>query len=122
MKRILVYPGSVTDLLSLPALIWLGYKSDNLSNPGKILVRFNGMHTHSLRKIVLPISAGFGHYSGSIDGDRRAIEFECHIGSYLDPRNEGIALILPLEVEFLNSAGIGRHQWRPISNPDLLCS
>ena len=58
MKRILVDPGSVADLLYLPALIWLGYMPDNLRNPGRVLVGFNGTQTHSLGEIVVPISMG----------------------------------------------------------------
>ena len=42
IKRILVNPGSATDLLYLPALIRLGYKPDNLRNPRRVLVGFNG--------------------------------------------------------------------------------
>ena len=49
MKSMLVYPRSMTDLLYLPDLVLLGYKSDNLRNPGMILVRFNGTQTHSLK-------------------------------------------------------------------------
>ena len=48
MKRILVDPGSAADLLYLPTLIWLGYKPNNLRNPRRILVKFNGTQTHSL--------------------------------------------------------------------------
>ena len=48
MKRILVDPCSVAYLLYLPALLWLGYKPDNLHNPGKVLVGFNGSQTNSL--------------------------------------------------------------------------
>ena len=45
MKRMLVDPGSAADLLYLPALVQLGYKPDNLHNPGRILVGFNGTQT-----------------------------------------------------------------------------
>ena len=57
MKRILVDPGSSTDLLYLPALIRLGYKLDNLRNLGRVLIEFNGAQTYSLGENVLPISA-----------------------------------------------------------------
>ena len=57
MKQILVDPGSVVDLLYLPALIQLGYKADNLRNPSRVLVGFNGTETLLLGEIVLPISA-----------------------------------------------------------------
>ena len=58
MKRILVDPSSAADLLYLPSPIQSGYKPDNLHNPGRVLVNFNGTLTHSLGEIVLPISAG----------------------------------------------------------------
>ena len=58
MKLILVDSGNATDLLYLPALIGLGYKSDNLWNSRRVLVEFNGMLTHLLGKLVLPISTG----------------------------------------------------------------
>ena len=57
MKRILVNPGSAADLLYLPAMIRLGYKTDNLHNSGRVLVWSNGTLTHSLGEIVLPILA-----------------------------------------------------------------
>ena len=58
MKHLLVEPGSATNLLYLLALIRLDYKLDNLSNPGRVLVGFNGTHTNSLGEIMLPISVG----------------------------------------------------------------
>ena len=58
MKLIFVDSGSITNLLYLPALIRLCYKSNNLCNPRRVLVGFNGMQTHSLGEIVLPISMG----------------------------------------------------------------
>ena len=58
MKRILVDPGSVADLLYLPTLLRLGYKIDNLHNPRRVLVSFNGSQTSSLGEIVLPVTAG----------------------------------------------------------------
>ena len=48
MKRILVDLGSATDLLFLLALLRLGYKPDNLRNPRRVLVGFNGSQTNSL--------------------------------------------------------------------------
>ena len=58
MKRILVDPGNAIELLYLPALILLGYKLDNLCNPRRVLVGFNGPLTYSMGEIVLPISMG----------------------------------------------------------------
>ena len=58
MKFILVDPASAVDLLYLLALIWLGYKPNNLHNSGRVLVEFNSMQTHLLGEIVLLISAG----------------------------------------------------------------
>ena len=36
----------------------LGYKPDNLHNPRRVLVRFNGMLNHLFGEIMLPISTG----------------------------------------------------------------
>ena len=58
MKIILVDPGSATDLLYLPALLCLGYKPDNLHDPRRVLIGFNGSQTNSLEEIVFPISGG----------------------------------------------------------------
>ena len=120
MKHILVDLGSASDLLYLPALVRLDYKLDNLRNLGRFLVRFNGTKTHSLGEIVLPILVGPVTLYPTYD-DRRAIKFQRHIELYLNPCNEGTALFLPSDVEFLNSARTGRHQWRPTSNLGLLC-
>ena len=57
MKQILVYPSNVVDMLYLPALLCLCYKPDNLHDPGRVLVSFNGSRTNSLGEIVLPVSA-----------------------------------------------------------------
>ena len=43
MKQILIDPGSVADLLYLPTLLCLGYKPNNLRNPRRVLVGFNGL-------------------------------------------------------------------------------
>ena len=58
MKCMLIGLGSVVDLLYLLALVWLGYRLDNLCNLGRILVGFNGTQTQSLGEIVLPILEG----------------------------------------------------------------
>ena len=58
MKPILVDSSSLAYLHFLPALLWLGYKPDNLHNLGKVLVSFNGSQANSLREIVIPVSTG----------------------------------------------------------------
>ena len=57
MKRILVDPGSVADLLYLLSLLYTSYKPNNLRNLERVLVNFNGLQTNSLGEIVLPILA-----------------------------------------------------------------
>ena len=52
---------------------------------------------------------GSDYYLGSVNGDRRAVKLQCHTGSYLDPRDEGIAIFLSLKVEFSNLIGTGGH-------------
>ena len=57
MKRILVDPGSAADLLYLPTLR-LGYKPDNLRDPRRVLVSFNGLQMNSMGETVLPVLIG----------------------------------------------------------------
>ena len=42
----------------LPSFLRLRYKPDNLRNPGRVLVGFNGTHTTLLGDIVFPIMTG----------------------------------------------------------------
>ena len=56
MKRILVNPNSVANLLYLPALLCLGSKPDNLRNLRRVLVGFNRSQTNSTGEIVLSVS------------------------------------------------------------------
>ena len=58
MRHILVNLGSAFDLLYLLALLRLVYKLDNLHNPGRMLIDFNGTQTKLLREIVLLVIAG----------------------------------------------------------------
>ena len=61
MKRILVDLGSVVDLLYL---LCLGYKPDNLRNPGRVLVDFNGSQTNSLGEYSTTDLGRTGHRLG----------------------------------------------------------
>ena len=58
MKRILVDPSSVADLLYLPTLLCLGYKPNNLREPRRVLIGFNGSQTNSIGEIVFPVLIG----------------------------------------------------------------
>ena len=58
MKWILVDHGSAVDLLYLPFLLHLGYKLNNLRNPGRVLARFKGSQTNALGEIVQSILVG----------------------------------------------------------------
>lgn len=58
VKRILVDPGSSADLLQVSVVKQMGFIPSSLENPGRILSRFNGASTTSLRDIILPIQAG----------------------------------------------------------------
>ena len=58
MKQILVDPNSAADLLYLLALLRLSYKTDNIWNPGRVLVGFNGSKTNSLGETMLLVLAG----------------------------------------------------------------
>ncbi|XP_034704195.1 uncharacterized protein LOC117928417 [Vitis riparia] len=58
VRRILVDPGSSTDLLQASVISHRGCDLSGLENPGRILSGFNGAATTSLGDIVLPIQAG----------------------------------------------------------------
>lgn len=58
VRRILVDPGSSADLLQVSVVKEMGFIPSSLENPGRILFRFNGASTTSLRDIILPIQAG----------------------------------------------------------------
>lgn len=58
IRRILVDPGSSTDLLQVSVVKQMGFIPSNLENPGRMLSRFNGASTTSLGDIKLPIQAG----------------------------------------------------------------
>lgn len=58
VRRILVDPGSSTNLLQVLVVKQMGFMPSSLENPGRILLGFNGASTISLRDIVLPIQAG----------------------------------------------------------------
>lgn len=58
MRRILVDPGSFTDLLQVLVVKQMGFISSILENPGRILSGFNEASTTSLGNIILPIQVG----------------------------------------------------------------
>ena len=110
MKCILVDPGSAVDLLYLPALVRLGYKSDNLLNLGRILVGFNGTQTHSLGEIVLPISTGPITALVPLTVIDEPSNFNAILDRTWIPIMKALPSSYPIEVEFLNSAAAYRHQ------------
>ncbi|XP_034678873.1 uncharacterized protein LOC117909081 [Vitis riparia] len=58
VRRILIDPGSSTDLLQASVVNQMGLELSGLENPGRILSGFNGTATTSLGDIVLPVQAG----------------------------------------------------------------
>ena len=58
VHRVLVDPGSVVDLLQLPAFNQMKLSPQMLSSAGRILSGFNGTTTTTLGDITLPIQAG----------------------------------------------------------------
>ena len=58
MHRVLVDPGSATDLLQLPAFRQMKVPLDKLSSTGRILFGFNGATTLTMGDITLPVKAG----------------------------------------------------------------
>nr|CAN83382.1 hypothetical protein VITISV_024224 [Vitis vinifera] len=57
VRRILVDPGSSTDLVQASVISHMGHSLTGLENPGRILSGFNGASTTSLGDIVLPVQA-----------------------------------------------------------------
>ena len=58
VRRILVDPGSLADLVQASVVGRMGHSLTGLENPGRILSGFNGSSTTSLGDIVLPVQAG----------------------------------------------------------------
>ena len=58
MHRVLVDPGSVADLLQLPAFRQMNISFDMLSSTGRIMSWFNGATTITMGDIALPVKAG----------------------------------------------------------------
>ena len=58
VHRVLVDPGSATDLLQLLALRQMKVPLDNLSSAGIILSEFNGATTLTIGDIALPFKVG----------------------------------------------------------------
>ncbi|RVW59824.1 Transposon Ty3-I Gag-Pol polyprotein [Vitis vinifera] len=58
VRRILVDPGSSTDLIQASVASHMGHSLTGLENPGRILSGFNRSSTTSLGDIVLPVQAG----------------------------------------------------------------
>ncbi|RVW53615.1 hypothetical protein CK203_069025 [Vitis vinifera] len=58
VRRILVDPGSLADLVQASVVSCMGHSLTSLENPGRILSGFNGSSTTSLGDIILPVQAG----------------------------------------------------------------
>nr|CAN79633.1 hypothetical protein VITISV_038059 [Vitis vinifera] len=58
VRRILVDPGSSTDLVQASVVGHMGHSLVGLENPGRILSGFNGSSTTSLGDIILPVQDG----------------------------------------------------------------
>ena len=58
VHRVLVDPGSATDLLHLPTFKKMRVPLDHLSAVGRVLSRFNGATTLTVVDIAFPIRAG----------------------------------------------------------------
>ena len=58
MRRILVDPGSLADLVQASVVGRMGHSLTGLENPGRILSGFNESSTTSLGDIVLPVQVG----------------------------------------------------------------
>ena len=57
MRRILVDPGSLADLVQASVVGRMGHSLTGLENPGRILSGFNGSSTTSLGDIILTVQA-----------------------------------------------------------------
>ena len=58
MHKVLVDPGSATDLLQLPTFRQMNISLNRLSLAGRILSGFNGATTVTMGDITLPVRAG----------------------------------------------------------------
>ena len=58
VHKVLVDPGSATDLLHLPSFKHMRVPLDHLSSAGRVLSGFNGATTLTVRDIAFPVRAG----------------------------------------------------------------
>ena len=58
VHKVLIYPGSVADLLHLPAFKHMRVPIDHLSSAGRVLSGFNGATTLTVGDIAFPVRAG----------------------------------------------------------------
>ena len=58
VRRIVVDPGSVADLLYMPTLLQMGYQVTCLHYPYRMLTDFKGSRAESLGEIMLPVTVG----------------------------------------------------------------
>ena len=58
VHRVLIDPGSATDLLHLPAFKQMRVPIDHLHSTGKVLSGFNGATTLSIRDVTFSVKAG----------------------------------------------------------------
>ena len=100
VHRVLVEPGSATDLLQLPAFRQMKVLLDKLSSARKILSGLNGATTLTKGDIALPVKAR-GCSASLILSCRRLGAIECHRWSGLAARYEGSALDLPSDNQFI---------------------
>ncbi|RVW43398.1 hypothetical protein CK203_070407 [Vitis vinifera] len=87
VRRILVDPGSSTDLVQASVVGRMGHSLTSLENPGRILSGFNGSSTTSLGDIILTVQAGpvistynFRWY--------KFVALQCHLGAHMATLHE----------------------------------
>ncbi|XP_034672472.1 uncharacterized protein LOC117904054 [Vitis riparia] len=104
VRRILVDPGSSTDLVQASVISHMGHNLIGLENPGRILSGFNGASTTSLGDIILR-SKWPSHSQCTIFGGTRFTTLQRHLGAHMAALHESHPLTYHQRVSFLTKDG-----------------
>ena len=102
VHRVLVDPGSATDLLQLPAFRHMKVPLDKLSSVGRILSGFNGATTLTVGDIAFPVKAGPVTQQVLFSVVEDLGPYNAIVGRGLAARYESSTLNLPSNDQLLN--------------------
>ena len=102
VHRVLVYPGSTTELLHLPALTQMKVPLSRLSSTGRVLSGFNGSTTLTVGDIALSVKAGPVTQKVLFSVVKDLGPYNAIVGQNLAARHESNSLHLPPNYQLSN--------------------